>query len=129
MTQAGRLINEGGLLSEEILVTLFSPRGSPVHVPVLKNKMRSHLYPLSIVLYHEYDAGVRLIQSVSVQQSFARHAQLDFGDTGCWTAEAGCRGGGLQNIIHPGSGQERSANQRSSARRGCGVALRDGKIQ
>lgn len=64
----------------------------------------AHLCPLSVGLYHEYDTGVGLIQRVSVQQSFARHAQLDFGDAGSWTAEAGSRGGGVLNVIHPGSG-------------------------
>lgn len=71
----------------------------------------AHLCPLSVGLYHDYDTGVRLIQRVSVQQSFARHTQLHFGDAGSWTAEAGGRGGGLLNVIHPGSGQRGAANQ------------------
>lgn len=64
----------------------------------------AHLCPLSVGLYHEYDTGVWLIQRVSVQQSLARHTKLYFGDAGCWTTEAGRRGGGLLNVIHPGSG-------------------------
>lgn len=71
-----------------------------------EEKEGPHLSPLSIGLYHQYDAGVRLIECVSIQQSFARHAQLYFADAGSWTAEAGRRGGGLLNIIHPGSGRE-----------------------
>lgn len=63
----------------------------------------THLCPLSIGLHHQHDTGVWLIQRVSVQQSLAGHTQLHFGDAGSWTAEAGCRGGGLLDVIHPGS--------------------------
>lgn len=62
----------------------------------------AHLCPLPVGLHHENDTRVWLVQRVSVQQGFARHTQLYFGDTGGRTAEAGRRGDGLQNIIHPG---------------------------
>lgn len=67
----------------------------------------AHLCPLSIGLHHQHDTGVWLIQRVSIQQSFAGHAQLHFGDAGSWTTEAGCRGGGLLDVIHPGSEHNR----------------------
>ena len=86
--------------------------------------MCAHLCPLSVVLHHKYDTWVRLIQRVSVQQGFARHTQLYFGDAGSRTTEAGRRGDGLQNIIHPGSGREGSCRP---AKQCDVVAPRDGE--
>lgn len=79
----------------------------------------AHLCPLSVGLYHEHDTGVWLIQRVSVQQSLAGHTQLYFGDAGSRAAEAGRRGGGLLNVIHPGSEREELPTSGAVQREAC----------
>lgn len=71
----------------------------------------THLCPLSLVLHHEYDTWVRLVQCVSVQQGLAGDAQLHFGDACDRATEGGPWGGSILDVIHPGSGPEVSTSK------------------
>lgn len=84
----------------------------------------AHLRPLSIGLHHQHDTRVRFVERVSVQQSLAGHTQLHLGDAGGRTAEAGCRGGGLLDVIHPGSERDEQPTSGAVQRQtsGCEAA-------
>lgn len=91
----------------------------------------AHLCPLSIGLHHQHDTRVRLVERVSVQQSLAGHTQFHLGDAGGWTAEARCRGGGLLDVIHPGSGRDEQPTSRAVQREtsSCEAAAEEGTLQ
>ncbi len=66
-----------------------------------RKRRKTHFGPLTLVLYHEDDAGVRLIECVSVQQGLAGNAQLHLGYASDRACDAGHWGRGFLWVTHP----------------------------
>lgn len=92
-------------------------------------KEKPHLNPLSIVLHHEYNAGVWFVQRVAIQETFARNPQLHFGDACSRATEAGRRGGRLLNIVHHDSRWEELPTGREVQREAVLLQEGDGRMK
>lgn len=88
------------------------PQNCHIHVWSAKNKRRTHFRPLALVLYHEHDTGVRLVERVSVQQGLAGHAQLHLGHASSRTAYACHRGCCFLRVTHSDGEWRRGPAQR-----------------